>query len=248
MKKINLSAVAAAKMNTPSKHFTLIELLVVIAIIAILAAMLLPALSAARERARTASCMANLKQVGLYITMYANDNAGWTFCAGDAATKKLAQAYVWGKHLKNLGYVQDPKVLYCPSLNNKSNDTNHSYTYGFRMDGGSGDVVVYLQVGGGKFCTVSASSGTITTIANSSPSDFIFGGDTIRMGNMADQFYKFSPMAWQGGIDVRHSKSANVVYADGHAETKGAEELGDCLWERGKWKYVLNGETKTQTK
>ena len=61
---------------TGHQHFTLIELLVVIAIIAILAAMLMPALNRAREQGRLASCTTNLKQIGTALLMYTEDHKG----------------------------------------------------------------------------------------------------------------------------------------------------------------------------
>ncbi|MFG0247316.1 MAG: type II secretion system protein [Phycisphaeraceae bacterium JB051] len=64
-------------MNTRTKAFTLIELLVVISIIALLISILLPALSKAREAAKKVSCLAQVRQIGTFVHIYANDNDSW---------------------------------------------------------------------------------------------------------------------------------------------------------------------------
>jgi len=101
--------------RTTSRGFTLIELLVVIAIIAILAAILFPVFAQAREKARTASCQSNLKQIGTALAMYRQDYDGWLvpLCAPWRLRGRIP-GWCWTTRI--FPYVRNEDLFNCPSL------------------------------------------------------------------------------------------------------------------------------------
>ena len=194
--------------------------MVVIAIIAILAAMLLPALSKAREKARAISCLNNLKSCGLQIGIYRDENDDFFY---SPHPEGKVSPISWGAMLITKQYASDYKSMRCPSVTGKGS-TEALDIYGAPVNINTNEFALRgFDLRSSKiFRLNNATSGAIQ-----SPSQMLMLSDSREYGqqNMHCAIRAASITASWGRIYLAHADRGNVLFIDGHAQAVNHKEF-----------------------
>ena len=230
------------------KSFTLIELLVVIAIIAILAAMLLPALSKARAKARHISCVSNFKQKGLYTMLYLGDNDGYYPVAQSSASPNVdwdfaIVNYINGNNTLNRGWKLQKyagggyKIFRCPAASRNSptpdpsawRNTAYNANLSGKLDTSfkrSSDVLLMTDPA---WVTAWSNYINVTYSGGGVGFDHMSGGDRAAM---TDGFNSVSTVTGTG--------QGTVAFADGHAAAARQADFSTVSDDQSAIHFYLN--------